>query len=228
MIMFSLFTLLAVQRTLNGRFDRLNIVKQSKFFAKVLGNIKSKEEALEFVSEVSESKASHSCWAFTLSDGYSRFSDDGEPSGAAGKPILLAIEGEQITNCVCVVVRYFGGTKLGLGGMSRAYSGACRDCIRNAIEENNSENQNIIELVPKAKISLIGSYSDAGIIYQLINESEKRQNLTRLGEESTDYGELQVDIHIDLISDDAISSLQERCDDLGAGRIKMKVDYDPE
>ena len=82
--MFSLLTLLAVQRTLNGRFDRLNIVKQSKFFAKVLGNIKNKEEALAFISEVSEPKASHSCWAFSLSDGYSRFSDDGEPSGAAG------------------------------------------------------------------------------------------------------------------------------------------------
>ena len=226
--MFSLLTLLAVQRTLNGRFDRLNIVKQSKFFAKVLGNIKNKEEALAFISEVSEPKASHSCWAFSLSDGYSRFSDDGEPSGAAGKPILLAIEGEEVTNCCVVVVRYFGGTKLGLGGMSRAYSGAARDCIRDAIEQNNNENNNIIELIPKAKVSLVGSYSDAGIIYQLIGESEKRYTLVRLGEESTDSGELKVDINVDLVSDDAIQLLQERCSDLGAGRIKIQVEYDQE
>ena len=65
-------------------------------------------------------KASHNCWAFR-SQTYERQSDDGEPSGTAGRPILAAIEKENVYDAVVVVVRHFGGVKLGTGGLVRAY-----------------------------------------------------------------------------------------------------------
>jgi uncharacterized YigZ family protein len=69
--------------------------------------------------------ATHHCYAYRIGvrvDLYSRFYDDGEPSGTAGKPILKNLERRQVTNTLCVVTRYFGGTKLGIGGLARAYS----------------------------------------------------------------------------------------------------------
>lgn len=74
--------------------------------------------------------ATHHCWAFRLWGGRSRSSDAGEPSGSAGKPILSAIEGADIHDCAVVVVRWYGGVKLGTGGLSRAYRDAAAASVR--------------------------------------------------------------------------------------------------
>jgi len=74
--------------------------------------------------------ATHHCWAFRLWGGRSRSSDAGEPSGSAGKPILSAIEGADVHECGVVVVRWYGGVKLGTGGLSRAYRDAASAAMR--------------------------------------------------------------------------------------------------
>lgn len=81
---------------------------------------------LEFVETIKfgEPGATHHCWAYRLSDGRERSSDDGEPGGTAGAPILRRILGADLHDVVVVVTRYYGGTKLGTGGLSRAYGGA--------------------------------------------------------------------------------------------------------
>ncbi len=75
--------------------------------------------------------ARHHCWAWRVEEdgSRSRSSDDGEPSGSAGRPILQAIEGADLTFCSVVVTRYFGGTKLGVGGLVRAYGGAAAEAL---------------------------------------------------------------------------------------------------
>lgn len=87
------------------------------------------DAALAFVSLVSEPDATHNCWAYRVGALY-RFSDDGEPAGTAGKPILQAIDAQNIDRAAVVVTRWFGGIKLGAGGLARAYGGTAAECLR--------------------------------------------------------------------------------------------------
>jgi putative IMPACT (imprinted ancient) family translation regulator len=73
--------------------------------------------------------ATHNCWAYRVGAQY-RFNDDGEPSGTAGKPILAAIDGQGLDRVAVVVTRWFGGIKLGAGGLVRAYGGTAAECLR--------------------------------------------------------------------------------------------------
>ncbi|MFC6616804.1 IMPACT family protein [Deinococcus radiophilus] len=75
--------------------------------------------------------ATHHCWAYRIGELY-RFNDDGEPGGTAGAPILRAIEGQGVQHVMVIVVRYYGGVKLGTGGLVRAYGGAAAECLRTA------------------------------------------------------------------------------------------------
>ena len=85
--------------------------------------------ALSFIARVSDQAATHNCWAYRIGAEY-RSSDDGEPSGTAGRPILAAIEGQGYEQVVMVVTRWYGGIKLGAGGLVRAYGGAAAECLR--------------------------------------------------------------------------------------------------
>lgn len=87
--------------------------------------------AMAFLADVAVSDATHNCWAFRAG-GRFRAYDDGEPSGTAGRPILSAIEGQNFDGVMVVVTRWFGGTKLGAGGLVRAYGGAASACLREA------------------------------------------------------------------------------------------------
>jgi len=105
----------------------LKIIKKSKFIG-FCYPINSANEAKSIIAdmEIKYRKANHVCWAYRVFDsnnilGYS--SDAGEPGGSAGPPILSAIEGRKLINTLCLVVRYFGGIKLGVGGLIRAYRG---------------------------------------------------------------------------------------------------------
>ena len=110
-------------------------IKNSRFLTTV-APADSVEAALEFVGRVGEefSGANHNCWAFRLGrDGaVFRSSDDGEPGGSAGRPILQQLEGHGLTELVVVVTRWFGGTKLGVGGLMRAYGGAAGQTLDRA------------------------------------------------------------------------------------------------
>ena len=105
-------------------------VKRSKFIASIRP-LKTSEEAMDFISEISKEfyDATHNCWASNLRNGESRRSDDGEPTGTAGQPILNVLSGNGVFDAACVVTRYFGGTLLGTGGLIRAYSDATSEVL---------------------------------------------------------------------------------------------------
>ncbi|TBR39647.1 MULTISPECIES: IMPACT family protein [Dyella] len=103
-------------------------IKKSRFLAQA-APVQSPDEALAFVRKVSDPAATHNCWAYRIGQDY-RFNDDGEPGGTAGRPILQAIEGQGIDLAVVVVTRWYGGIKLGAGGLVRAYGGTAAECLR--------------------------------------------------------------------------------------------------
>ena len=121
------------------------VVTKSKFIG-FLGSASSVEQAEEIVTRIRKkyNDARHNCYAYIILDGDSlikRSSDDGEPSGTAGKPMLAVMEGAGLVNAVCVVTRYFGGVLLGTGGLVRAYtdaaagvlSGDAPECCRDMV-----------------------------------------------------------------------------------------------
>lgn len=119
--------------TLAAPHEALLEVKGSKFYAFVWP-VKTVGQAMDLVASTSDPKASHNCFAYKIGAEF-RSTDDGEPSGTAGRPILSAIEAEGLDEACALVVRYFGGTKLGAGGLVRAYGAAARDCLRAAPRE---------------------------------------------------------------------------------------------
>ena len=107
------------------------LLKRDLGFLAAVSHIDTEEEALEFIESIRKKhyNATHNCYAYVLGERFElqRFSDDGEPGGTAGKPILDVLTGEDIHDSVIVVTRYFGGTLLGTGGLVRAYSGAAKE-----------------------------------------------------------------------------------------------------
>lgn len=99
------------------------VEKKSRFIGRVW-LVESEEEALAKIQEMKKKHydATHNCWAYIIKDGAVRFSDDGEPGGTAGMPMLQVLQRERLNNIVCVVTRYFGGILLGAGGLVRAYT----------------------------------------------------------------------------------------------------------
>ena len=99
------------------------IEKKSRFIGRVWP-VETEEEALEKIQAMKKQHydATHNCWAYIIKDGAVRFSDDGEPGGTAGMPMIQVLQREGLHNIVCVVTRYFGGILLGAGGLVRAYT----------------------------------------------------------------------------------------------------------
>ncbi|MBN8211514.1 MAG: YigZ family protein [Xanthomonadales bacterium] len=105
-------------------------VKHSRFLAQA-AIIDSADAAQATLAPLSDPAATHNCWAWRVGAQY-RSSDDGEPAGTAGRPILAAIDGQGCDQVLVVVTRWFGGIKLGAGGLVRAYGGAAAECLRRA------------------------------------------------------------------------------------------------
>ncbi len=99
------------------------IEKKSRFIGRIWP-VETEAEALEKIQEMKKQHydATHNCWAYIIRDGAVRFSDDGEPGGTAGMPMMQVLQREGLNNVVCVVTRYFGGILLGAGGLVRAYT----------------------------------------------------------------------------------------------------------
>src|SRR5687768_5995744 len=116
--------------TLADRATHLLEVKHSRFLAHA-APADSAGAALAFLAGISDRDATHNCWAWRIGHDY-RSSDDGEPAGTAGRPILAAIDGQGFDRVVVVVTRWYGGIKLGAGGLVRAYGGAAAECLRTA------------------------------------------------------------------------------------------------
>ena len=104
--------------------------KRSRFLGHVR-MVESEEEAKAFIAEMKRKyyDARHNCWCYAIQDGAERYSDDGEPQGSAGIPMLEVLRRRGVTNAVCVVTRYFGGVLLGTGGLLRAYTQSAADAL---------------------------------------------------------------------------------------------------
>ena len=104
--------------------------KRSRFIGQVW-RVESEEEARLHIEETKKKHydARHNCWCYVIKDGPVRYSDDGEPQGTAGQPMLNVFQREEVTNVCCVVTRYFGGILLGAGGLCRAYTQSAKDAL---------------------------------------------------------------------------------------------------
>ncbi|ANM28435.1 hypothetical protein ABI59_00520 [Acidobacteria bacterium Mor1] len=121
--------------------------------------------------------ARHHAFAWRLgigNDGSFRYSDDGEPSGSAGKPILAQIDGRELTDLMVVVTRYFGGTKLGVGGLVRAYGGAAAEALDLA---------GVREVVLRHRVAVTHGYEDSGAVASVLHGLRLEPKETGYGEE---------------------------------------------
>jgi uncharacterized YigZ family protein len=144
---------------LAGRCRHEQDIKKSRFLA-LAAPVDSPEQALAFVQEVSDPAATHNCWAYRIGQAY-RFNDDGEPGGTAGRPILQAIDGQGIDHAVVVVTRWYGGIKLGAGGLARAYGGTAAECLRLAER---------VPIVPMATLALSCDFADLALLKARLHE----------------------------------------------------------
>jgi putative IMPACT (imprinted ancient) family translation regulator len=117
-------------RTLSGTGRSEFEIRRSRFVAHA-ARVNDLSGTLAFYESVADPTASHNCWAWKLGPQY-RFNDDGEPASTAGRPILAAIEGRGLDHAMVVVTRWFGGIKLGAGGLVRAYSAAAARSLEEA------------------------------------------------------------------------------------------------
>ncbi|GBR55111.1 hypothetical protein AA106555_1935 [Neokomagataea thailandica NBRC 106555] len=116
--------------TLDAPAEHRSVIRNS-VFQTYAAPVADEAAAMTFLQNVAVPDATHNCWAFRIGQRF-RSNDDGEPSGTAGRPILAAIDGQDFDNVMVVVIRWFGGVKLGAGGLVRAYGGAAAACLRDA------------------------------------------------------------------------------------------------
>lgn len=116
--------------TLLGPCEYREEIRKSRFIA-LAAPVASAAEAQAFITAHSDASASHNCWAWKVGQQY-RFSDDGEPGGTAGRPILAAIDAQEMDQVAVLVVRFYGGIQLGTGGLARAYGGSANKCLQSA------------------------------------------------------------------------------------------------
>ena len=151
--------------------------------------------------------ANHNCWAWRIGAAY-RFSDDGEPSGTAGKPILAAIDGQSIDNVVVIVTRWFGGVLLGSGGLVRAYGGTAAACLRAA---------ELVEMKPSVKGRFHLAFSDLALVKAKLGAFE---NVEILEER---FGATGADILV-RIAEAEIEAVSILVADLTSGRSELSFD----
>ena len=183
--------------------------KKSRFIATVRP-VKSEEEALAFLEETKKKywDARHNCFVYSvgLNREYTRCSDDGEPSGTAGRPMLDVILGEDIYNVAVVVTRYFGGVLLGTGGLVRAYSKAVQE---------GQEASRIIEKRHGIALKVTTDYTGIGKIQYIAGE----RNIPILNSEYTDKVVLEL-----LIPSENVEGVQKAITESTNGRARMEKD----
>lgn len=138
------------------------IIKNSRFIT-LLYKIRSKEEIEQYLEQVKKRypKATHYCYAYKIGENIKKTSDDGEPGGTAGMPMLNVLDKEDITNILAITIRYFGGIKLGAGGLIRAYSKSVKEALNKV---------SLIKLVDGIKCKLTFPYVKENDIIKQIPE----------------------------------------------------------
>lgn len=185
-------------------------IKKSKFIVHA-SPIQNEADAFAFFELQHDSQATHCCWAFKCGQNY-RFNDDGEPSGTAGKPILSAIEGQNCDEIAVLVIRYFGGIKLGVGGLMRAYGGSASRCLQ-------QEQAHYVPIILRELYQTSCLYSQWAIIE---NELKNTQAIV----ESLDFNSFSVDMILSLTSEQALH-LSQFVQNVTKGRSELKALINP-
>jgi uncharacterized YigZ family protein len=178
-------------------------IKKSRFLVQA-APVQTPQQALDFVRQVSDPAATHNCWAYRIGQDY-RFNDDGEPGGTAGRPILQAIEGQGIDRAVVVVTRWFGGIKLGAGGLVRAYGGAAAECLRRAER---------VPIVAMARLGVTCDFAELTLLKARLRELDADITDEQFG---ADGAELVIQL-----PEHRVADAQARVGDISRGRHAAK------
>lgn len=136
-------------------------IKKSRFQA-ITAPVENEQDVKEFLNQYFDASTTHQCWAWKIGHQV-RFNDDGEPSGTAGRPILATIEGNELTNIIVLVNRWYGGIKLGTGGLVRAYGGVAGKCLLQ-VEK--------IELIDKKTVNFKCQFNEWSIFQYELNQQK--------------------------------------------------------
>ena len=178
-------------------------IKKSRFQALAMP-VENEQAVKDFLEENRDLSTTHQCWAWKIGHNV-RFNDDGEPSGTAGRPILATIEGNELTNVLVLINRWYGGIKLGTGGLVRAYGGTAGQCLLLAEK---------IELIEKKKVSFQCQFNEWAIFQYELNQLQIEYT-----EEYTAEG-VRV---IALVQVHQIQPLAMKIQDVTRGREQLKI-----
>lgn len=191
--------------TIRGYAQDSFIEKKSEFIG-YIAPVKTNEEAVDFINRIKSEnrKAKHNVYAYILRDNnITRYSDDGEPQGTAGIPVLDVLSKEGLTDVCVVVTRYFGGILLGGGGLVRAYSHACKLAVDAAVK---------MEMYECFEVTLKFDYS----LYGKIEYSLPEFDIKMLSDEFSDSVTLNL-----LVKSDMYQKLEEMLNDITNGKISI-------
>ena len=179
-------------------------IKKSRFIVNA-APVTSADQAAKFIETISDPNATHNCWAWKIGQQY-RFNDDGEPTSTAGRPILSAIEGQDCDQVVVVVTRYFGGIKLGTGGLIRAYGGSASHCLQQAT---------LIELIARITLQFHCYYNEWPIIENRLKELDAII-------ENQEFDAEGVKVSVAITKDNSLI-LSKNISDITRGRVKITL-----
>lgn len=184
--------------TIKGEAENTTVIERSKFICSLKG-IENEQEAKEFINFIRKkySIANHNCYAYIADDKglIQKFSDAGEPQGTAGLPMLEVLKNKRMFKTVAVVTRYFGGIKLGTGGLTRAYGGAVSECISKAC---------VLNMQKASLILLKPDYEGYSRLLKLLNDS----NLSIISTEFDDIVRVKIAVK-EFYNDDFINKLSD-------------------
>ncbi|QEY65060.1 YigZ family protein [Metapseudomonas lalkuanensis] len=189
--------------TLSAPAEYREEIKKSRFIAHA-AQVASVEEAQAFIARLSEPGASHNCWAWKLGNLY-RFSDDGEPGGTAGRPILAAIEGQDCDQVAVLVIRYYGGIQLGTGGLARAYGGSAAKCLQGGER---------VELVARSRIRCHPGFAELPLLKARLADFEALVESERFDAEGAEL--------IMALPEGRIAGFEQVLRDISRGRLEVK------
>ncbi|OTG66469.1 IMPACT family protein [Acinetobacter silvestris] len=178
-------------------------IKKSRFQA-IAAPVENEQQVKNFLEQHLDLSTTHQCWAWKIGH-HVRFNDDGEPSGTAGRPILATIDGNDLTNTIVLVNRWYGGIKLGTGGLVRAYGGCAGQCLLLAEK---------IELIEKKEIYFTCQFNEWAIFQYELNQ----QNIEYIEEYTADGVAIQARLQLDQIEPFAL-----KIQDVTRGREQLKI-----
>ncbi|SDI49546.1 IMPACT family protein [Pseudomonas abietaniphila] len=189
--------------TLVGPCEFREEIRKSRFIT-LAAPINSPADAQAFIEQNSDFNATHNCWAWKLGAQY-RSTDDGEPGGTAGRPILAAIEAQDFDQVVVLVIRWYGGIQLGTGGLARAYGGGANKCLQQAAR---------LPLINRVSLTLDCTFSELALVKLRLAELNGV-----VGNE--DFLSNGVALSI-AVGPEQIDTLQRQLSDLSRGRIVLQ------